>query len=783
MDDKSLELLEFHRVKEIIAGYTSFSTSRELTLALKPFSNHEQSSLSLKQSAEARRLLVLQPDFSTGGLSDIRAIVKMAARNKILEPQDLVTIQQTVAALRQLRSSLRRLEREVPLLFGIASNIVEMRDLEKDIGSRLTPAGEVLDSASEKLYSVRRQLREKRELLLSRYDAILKSSRMKKLIQEPIITEREGRYVIPIKVEFRKDIKGIVHDISNTGATVFMEPWATVEMGNEVRELALEERHEIERILAELSVRVGMHEQEIESSIELAAEIDLALAKARYARRAGAVEPALVPFGDSTGVLKLIEARHPLLGDKAVPLSVELGKDYSVLVITGPNTGGKTVALKTIGLLSLMALAGLPVPAAAGSSIPSFDGVFADIGDEQSIEQTLSSFSWHIGNIVRIIGKATGKSLVLLDELGASTDPAEGSALARAILLHLLGRRAMAVATTHYSDLKAFAHNNPGLQNASLDFDPVTLAPTYHLIVGIPGGSNALATASRLGLSQEIINRARDMLSRGTQELEALLTDLAAEKRKFEALRSEVSREKNEAEQRNRELNSELQRLKSEERRMVLETRDNIARASAELHKLIRNAESDLRKEKTREKIEEAKKALAATREQLKDELWQIRPDEVAPDSSRISVGDTVMLKEADVRGTVLSVSEETRQVEVQAGSTHLGLSLDSVEKVMPSPEVARPKLSPVPAELSKRKVSVELDLRGKRAEEIEPLLDSYLNDASLVNLSEVRIIHGIATGTVRRIVRDFLANHPLVKSFRSGGRDEGGDGATVVSL
>jgi len=792
VDDKSLEMLEFHRIREILAGFTSFSASRELTLRLKPLSDYEQISLLLRQSAEARHLLSLEPDFAIGTVLDIRDVVMMAEHGKMLEPQTLAEIQQTLAAIRQLRTRLGTRSKELPLLWNIADGIIELNQLEKNIGSCLTPTGELLDSASPKLATVRQQLRKAREQLLSRLEIIIRSPKGRKIIQEPIITEREGRYVIPVKIESRKEIKGIVHDVSNTGVTVFVEPWTTVELGNELREIVAEERHEVERILKDLSTEVGAREAEISHNIALVAELDLALAKARYARKATAAEPIITTFGgnekrmagEPAAVLRLVNARHPLLAQKAVPLSVEIGRDFSSLVITGPNTGGKTVAIKTIGLLSLMAQSGIPIPASPESCLPVFDGVFADIGDEQSIEQTLSTFSWHIGNIVRIINSATEKSLVLLDELGTSTDPAEGSALARSILLYFLSRRTMAVATTHYGDLKAFAHTTPGLQNASLDFDPVTMTPTYHLTVGIPGGSNALATASRLGLPAEVIAGARQMLTKGTQDLEALLADLMREKQSVEALHHDLEKEKNEAERRNTELKNEMQRLKAEERRVIQEARDSIVHEAAELQKEIREAAAELRREKSRERIERAKKALAAVQEQLKSEVWQTKAGAVeAAEEKSISAGDTVWLREADLQATVLSVSEETRQVEVQAGRTKLTLSLYSVERVAPSPTATTPAPAPVRRELSGRRVSIELDLRGKRADEIEWALDSYLNDASLANLSEVRIIHGIGTGTVRKIVRDFLASHPLVKSFRPGKQGEGGDGATVVTL
>ena len=793
MDDKSLQMLEFPQIREILAGFTSFSASRELVLNLQPLCDYERASLLLRQSAEARYLLSLEPGFSVGGVLDIREVVKMAALGKVLASESLIEIQQTLAAIYQVRSSLSKLSEKVPLLWSIAGGMADLRHLGEDISACLTPSGELLDYASSKLAAARQQLREVRRQLLDRLEAVMRSPKGQKIIQEHFIAEREGRYVVPVKIEFRKEMKGIVHDVSNTGATAFVEPWTTVEMGNTMRELVTEERRETERILRDLSAKVGAHEAEISHSIAMVAELDLALAKARYARKAGSVEPILTTFnengkttaGGPAGVLRLIEARHPLLAEKAVPLSVEIGRDFSILVITGPNTGGKTVALKTVGLLSLMAQAGLPIPASAESRIPVFDSVFADIGDEQSIEQTISSFSWHIGNIVRIINGATERSLVLLDELGTSTDPAEGSALARAILLSFLSHRTMTVATTHYGDLKIFAHTTPGLQNASLDFDLVTLAPNYHLIVGIPGGSNALATASRLGLAPEIITNAKGMLARGTQELETLLAGLREEKQRVEALRLDLKKESDELQRKNTELEDELQWSKAEGRKVVQETRDRVLHEAAELLKEIRQAASELRKEKSKERIEQARKAMGVVEKRLESEVWQAKAEEKTdigvPDNSRITTGDTVWLKEASLQATVLSVSEETQQVEVQAGQSRFRLSLDGVEKVThPS---AAPEFTPVKRQIGRRTVSQELDLRGKRAIEIEPALDSYLNDASLANLSEARIIHGFATGTVRKIVREFLAVHPLVKSFRPGQQGEGGDGVTIVEL
>lgn len=780
MDEKSLEVLEFPEIKRRLAEYTSFSTSRELALSLQPLSDYQSVSLLLRQSAEARHLQSVNPSFTIGQASDIREMVKMAALGKVLDPMSLIECRRTLSAMRLARNNLSETAKEVPLLWEIAGGIVEFPEIESEINQCLSPSGEILDRASKNLAGIRRQLGEVRQTLRVRLEEMLKAPENQKIIQEPIITEREGRYVIPVKTEHRRSIEGITHDVSNTGATVFVEPVATIEMGNTVRELLSEEQREEERILRSLSEAVGDNEPEISSSVARLAELDVALAKAKYARATRACEPELVENSPYT-FIKLVNARHPMLGQKAVPLSLEMGRDFSILVITGPNTGGKTVALKTIGLLALMTQAGIPIPASPDTRLPVFDNVFADIGDEQSVEQTLSSFSWHVNNMVRIVKNSTPKSLVLLDELGKSTDPAEGSALARAILLHFLAERILTVATTHYGDLKVFAHTTPGMQNASFDFDPDTFMPTFHLTLGIPGGSNALVTAEHLGLPADIVNNARSMLSQTALALEATLADIMAEKQKIETLRKELENEKETTEAEKASLKNRLNQLKIDEKRIIQEARDKIVNEAAELQRQIRQANSELRKNKSRQAVDAARKALTDVQTRLNSEVWQPKAPETEV-SEPFSVGDVVYLRENNLTGTVLSISEKTNEIELLSGQMKLKVGLDSVEKVSGGAtpvskargRVVRPTLKTIPP---------ELDLRGKRADEVEVLLDNYLNDASLSNLNEVIIIHGVATGTVRQITRDFLASHPLVRAFRPGKRGEGGEGTTIVSL
>jgi DNA mismatch repair protein MutS2 len=783
LKDRSLEMLEFPRIREMLAGFTAFGLSREMALALMPSIERDEVIHRLKLSAEARHLLSIEPDMAIGGIYDVREAVTLAARGKILELPTLLDIQRTLAAIRFLHSKLSRLSSEVPMLALLNSRIVPLPELEKEIARCISPGAELLDSASERLVELRRMLREKRHQILQRLDSILKDENNERYIQEELVTERDGRYVIPLKVELRKEIRGIVHDISNTGATAYVEPMSTVDMGNELREMVIEEQREVERILSALSLGVAEEEVSITLNLKVIAELDLELAKARYAERQRATEPQISADTDTERMIRLKNARHPLLKGKPVPLNIEIGRDFKGMVITGPNTGGKTVALKTIGLLAMMAQAGIPIPAAPDSSLPIFDNIFADIGDEQSIEQTLSTFSWHMGNIVRILKESSARSLVLLDELGTATDPSEGAALAQSILLHFLNCGTIVVATTHFSELKAFAHATHGLRNASLDFDPVTLAPTYHLTLGIPGGSNALAIASQLGLPSEIIENARARLGRESLEVETLLTDLMVQKRQLDASRDEIEKEKAKAEKLSRQLEEERLQLQIQEQNMLRETRAKLVREGDELQKYIREAMDDLKKEKSREKLEQAQKALASLREQLKSPDWQ--PTGVSPQDkieTGFAVGDRVTVPGMNLQGNVISAPDSNGQVEIQVGNTRLRLAPENLEIVQASPNSR--EVFPKPATtLPRRLVSMELDLRGKRADEVEAELDTYLNDVGLSNLPEVRIIHGIGTGVVRQIVRQFLASYPLVSSFRSGKREEGGDGVTIVKL
>jgi DNA mismatch repair protein MutS2 len=469
------------------------------------------------------------------------------------------------------------------------------------------------------------------------------------------------------------------------------------------------------------------------------------------------------------------------LGEIAVPIDIDLGNEYAVLVITGPNTGGKTVCLKTIALLCIMTQAGLPIPASSVSRLPVFEGIYADIGDEQSIAQTLSTFGWHMSNISRILNSARGYSLVVLDELGASTDPQEGSALARSILMYLKANRFLAAVTTHYTELKVFAHVTEGLENASFDFDPKTLTPTYHMTLGVPGGSNAIATASHFGIPDEVVKLARASLSQENQKLESLLLSLQEEKQHLESLNKELEREKSSFERHNEVLSGELKKLRDEKQEMIRSARDEIVAEVATLQKEINKASSDLKKETSKASVSGARESSSRVRERLNQGIFKTQSATTAGENNEIAVGDKVWLREYDVKGKVTAINRESNQLEVTAGALRFRARLDEAEKTSggSAPETIRA----VRLHAASKEVSMELDLRGKRAEEIEPLLDSYLSDAAVAKLPWVRIIHGFGTGAVRSIVRDMASRHPLAKSYKGAEQNEGGDGATIITL
>ncbi|MBN1954017.1 MAG: endonuclease MutS2 [Anaerolineae bacterium] len=784
MAAKHWRTLELPKILERLATYTSFSAGAEKAHQLTPSFLLAEVREGLETTSEARALLDARPHTSLGGARDVRDQVEAARRGVTLPATELLDVRDTLLAARTLQQTLARMERQFPRLADIAWRIAPCDELIEHIGRCLDERAEVRDDASADLARIRREMHIAHDRLMERLQRTISSSRNAPFLQEAIITLREGRYVIPLKADFKGRIRGVVHDRSASGATLFIEPFGVVDLNNAWRELQIQEEQEIHRLLAEMSGHVAARGAEIVHTVDALADLDLAFARARYAEEIDAVAPTLPDSSDAPPSgrpsLQFLQARHPLLDPKAVvPIDVVFDEGTHVLVITGPNTGGKTVSLKTVGLLTLMAQAGLHVPAAAGSALVPFVAVYADIGDEQSIEQSLSTFSSHLTNILSFIELVDENSLVLLDELGAGTDPAEGAALARVLLEDFRRRRATTLVATHYPELKAYAQLTPGVKNACVEFDAETLQPTYHLTIGLPGRSNAFAIARRLGLSEQVVRQAKDLVSQEDRQTEGLLADLHRMRLQEVRSRDEAAAARAEAARRAEELQQRLARVDEERAEILAAAREQAAAeleaVREEAHRLrqqLRTAGASL------EKVVAAEEELALLEEEVAPPEPAPAPPP-APPHRPLRPGDTVWVKPLRSEGEVLLV--EGREVEVQAGPARVRLGMEQFElRGEPAPDA--PAESPaltyeVPA------VSSRLDLRGATVEEALGQLDRHLDAASLRGLPWLHIVHGKGTGALRHAVRDFLRTHPLVSTYRPGDEGEGGEGVTVAML
>ncbi|HEV2236713.1 MAG TPA: endonuclease MutS2, partial [Ktedonobacterales bacterium] len=778
--------LEYVKILQRLAGEAAFSASKALALELRPLDQIADVRRALAFTAEARRLLDERADVGVRGARDVRPHAAAALRGAALQPQELREVLTTLRASGFLRKLIARLEDSYPLFKELGQDLPTRPALEGRIEESISEEGAVLDGASPDLRRIRAELRGAQARLQERLQTLVNEFRS--ALQEPIITMRSDRYVLPVRAEARGQVRGIVHDQSGSGATVFVEPLVIVEMNNHLRELQLREREEIERILVELSEQVGQDAPYVTLAVELLAELDLQLAKARYAGLINASLPAV----NTAGKLVLRQARHPLLTGRVVPIDFHLGDGLTMVVITGPNTGGKTVALKTVGLLALMAQSGLHIPAEDGSELPVFSDVFADIGDEQSIEQSLSTFSSHLTRIIEILAQARPGSLVLLDELGAGTDPSEGSALARAILAHLLEQRIATIATTHYSELKVFAHERPDVANASVEFDVETLSPTYRLSIGLPGRSNALAIAGRLGLPAAIITRARDELGSTGVEMESLLEGLQAERRAAADERYRLSMERAEAEhlrgameQRRDELEEERLRILNGARAQARRELESVQAEVARLRKAAdkpRHTEEQLDALRQRLRALDERTAPVAPRRPRRTAAPAGEAETVAP--GPVAVGDTVRIRSMGQRGEVAALLEGRGEAEVRLGALKMRVPLADLERL--SNRQARAQEAPaltLPPLTDRQPPDMQLDVRGWRVEAMLTELDQYLQDAYLTGMPSVRILHGKGTGALRQAVREQLAREPFVSDYASAPNAEGGDGVTVVTF
>ncbi len=803
LDQKSILILEFNKIREIVAGYTSFSGGRDLALAMQPTTEIEQAREWQSETREAVSLFDTDSGVTLGGARDVRRAADNAMRGFVLSAEDFLAIQSAIVAGRNLRRQLMRLEERVPHLAAIAVLIEECRGIVSAITATLDERGDVLDSASPRLAKVRQEQRVVHGRIQDKLQRILNSS-MAQFLQEPIITQRGGRYVIPVRADAKGRLKGIVHDQSGSGATLWVEPLGTVDLNNEYRGLLLEEQEEIQRILRELSNLVADQGDAIIRVVERLAELDLIFARANYALVTNSVEPIFVPWrenrpahtsrhkkaADATllpardmhpgSTIWIKAARHPLLDPRTVvPTNLTLDEDVFIVLITGPNTGGKTVSLKTMGLMALMAQSGLHLPANE-ARLTVFDNVFADIGDEQSIEQSLSTFSAHMTNIVRILEKIDERSLVLLDELGSGTDPTEGAALAQAVVNFLRDKGATTFVATHYPELKVYASQTPGATNASLLFDMETLSPTYEMTIGLPGRSNAFAIARRLGLDSSILDDAIRQVSADSHQAEDLLDSIYTLREKMEAEEAQTRRTLREAETERDRLHRRLEEVEVERGRILEETRQEMKRQIELLQVEIRQARSKLRDASSLNSVKKLSKQVADLEVEQQAVLAPDPVDE--PEISRgkrrsLQVGDIVQVRSLNVRGEIVSIGKS--EVMVAVGRLQMRAGYDDVD-FRERPAQAR-ESEPVAA--LHPSPGIELDIRGVRVEDGIERLNRYIDSAFLARLPFVRIIHGKGTGRLREAVREMLSASRQVRSWEEGKDGEGGPGVTVAHM
>ena len=783
MNERNLRVLEYPKILERMSNLTVTPMGRERALQLTPSGDASIVNRRQAETEEAGTVLAYNGSNPIAYFTDVREFLKLAKIGSTLSAKALLQVGDAMKASRQVRSALVTDREDTPILRQIGSLLYTNRRLEEDIFDAILSEDEISDHASGELADIRRHIRILNDRIRDKLNGLIHGSAAQKYLMDAIITMRSGRYVVPVKAECRGSVPGIVHDQSGTGSTLFIEPMAVVEAGNELKQWALKEKAEIERILAAFSQEIAPDADLIADSLTSLAEIDMIFARAALGRSMRAVPPKL----NTEGRINLIRARHPLIDpEKVVPSNLWLGTDFTTLVITGPNTGGKTVTLKTAGLLCLMAQSGMQIPAAYGSELSIFDEVFADIGDEQSIEQSLSTFSSHMTNIVRILDQVTPNSLVLFDELGAGTDPTEGAALAMAILNHLLSMGVRTMATTHYSELKVFALSTKGVENASVEFNVETLRPTYRLSIGVPGKSNAFEISRKLGLPEKLIDSAKQQLTHDQVRFEDVIANaeyhrqIAEKERKLaEEAHIETQRLRDEAEK----LRSDIAAKRDQDiRKAKDEARRILQRAQRESEQII----ADLKKKSAGDLKEHELHAMRTKLQQsIDDNAEKIVPrvPNEGETPTEVHIGDTVELTNLGAKATILSLPDSKGECTVQAGALKLKAKLSQMRIAAPDKPDPKKKKTGNRVVVSARPVETECDVRGMNLEEALLAVDLFLDGAVLNRIGQVSIIHGKGTGILRAGIHKHLKTHRAVKEFRLGRYGEGEDGVTIVTM
>ncbi len=790
MNSKTLRVLEFNKIKDMLAEKAVSDMARELTNELSYTNSQKEVEFLQNETGEALTLLIKRGPPPIYGLYPLKNDIKRAELGGMLYPGSLLKIKESLRTARAFKNYLKLIEDDsdidYPIIQEMARDLNAYKSIEDEIETAIISENEISDNASSLLKSIRRQIRIKNEAIKDKLDSMITSKTYQKYLQESIVTIRQGRYVLPVKNENRASVPGLVHDMSSSGATAFIEPMAIVELNNQLKELEIQERDEIDRILIYLSGLVANEAEGIRNNELLLTRLDFVFAKGRLALDMNASKPVL----NSRGYINLKNARHPLLGENVVPISLYLGNDFNTLIITGPNTGGKTVTLKTVGLLTIMGQSGLHIPADHNSELAVFDKVYADIGDEQSIEQSLSTFSSHMTNIVQILKKVKDNSLVLFDELGAGTDPTEGAALAMSILDNLKEKNIRTIATTHYSQLKIYALTNDKVKNASVEFDVETLSPTYKLLIGVPGKSNAFEISKRLGLSDYIIDEARALISKENIAFEDVLQALDQDRRMAEENKLESQRVKLEIEKLKKDLELEkskmntlrektIQKAKEEARQILRNAKDNAELIIDEIRDISQNIDKDSSR-RLQQAQEMLKKEVNKRDREASGGLINVKSKKPPKD---LKPGEAVELLSLNQKGTVITAPDEKGNVEVQVGIMKVNAKLSSLRRTDLKEKDINIANTKSLSSLKSKTIKQEIDLRGLNIEEGILETDKYLDDAYISGLKEVYIIHGKGTGALKEGITPFLKKHKHIKSIRAGKYGEGGDGVTVVEL
>lgn len=790
MNEKTLKKLEYDKIIKKLMDFAVSPMAKEKAEALLPYTAMTDIIQQQQETSEAVSMILRKGTLTLGGFKEIRPQMKRAAMGGVLSMGELMHIGSFLYVCRRAKEYAKHENKtevyeKLDALFELIQPIVS---LENEITRCIVSETEMADTASSALHKIRREIKQSHERVKDQLNHIILSSAYKNMLQDPVVTIRNDRYCVPVKSEYRSTFPGMLHDQSNTGSTVFMEPLSVVQLNNKIKELQAEEKKEIEKILSELSQKVTEQKEILEANMEVLVHLDFVFAKGNLSLSMNGTQPLF----NVKGYINIQKARHPLLEEKkVVPISIYLGKDFTTLLITGPNTGGKTVALKTLGLFTLMGQAGLHIPAFDHSQLAVFDNVFADIGDEQSIEQSLSTFSAHMSNIVAILKEVTPYSLVLFDELGAGTDPTEGAALATAIIESLHKRKIRTAVTTHYSELKVYAISTEGVENACCEFDVETLRPTYRLLIGIPGKSNAFAISKRLGLSDEIIEEAKAFISHDEARFEDVITDLeiskksvAFEQERAEQYRQEAQRLKEEVEYQKNKTKEQKEKILSKARQ---EARQIYQQAKEEADAIIKQMNQMAKESADRQKLSQQRSVLKTKLSSMQEAFLKSpkRKSSHRPPET-LQAGDSVYVISFDQRGTALSEPDKNKEVMVQMGSMKMKVALSELmldDAPKPKKEAAKKTVSTKVKSGKSQYISAEIDCRGQLVEEALGNIDKYLDDAYLSGLKQVMIIHGKGTGALRSAVQSYLRTNPHVKGYRPGVYGEGEMGVTVVEL